>query len=54
MRRVKHVVIKYHFHIYYEGRVGLVYFTTNDMVADIMTKPANKLKLKKVRLIFGV
>lgn len=38
-----------------EGRVTLVYCSTDDMVADVMTKPVNKFKLKKFKAaVFGV
>lgn len=56
-QRSKHVDIKYHFirSIVGEGKVTLMYCPTDDMVADIMTKPATKMKLLKFTpVIFGV
>ena len=56
-QRWKHVDIKYHFirSNVNEGKVTLVYCSTEEMVADIMTKPVTKLKLKKFAgIIFGV
>ena len=56
-QRAKHVDIKYHFirSTVSEGRVTLVYCPTDDMVADIMTKPVTKMKLLKFEtVIFGV
>lgn len=55
-QRCKHVDIKYHFirSTVNERKVTLVYCTTEDMIADIMTKPATKLKLKKFAdVLFG-
>ncbi len=48
-RRCKHIDIKYHFirSTVNEGRVTLMYCSTDNMIADVMTKPVNKLKLKK-------
>lgn len=56
-QRCKHVDIKYHFirSTVNEGRVTLMYCSTEEMVADIMTKPVTKLKLKKFAgILFGV
>ena len=56
-QRCKHVDIKYHFirSNVNEGKVTLVYCSTEEMVADIMTKPVTKLKLKKFAgIIFGI
>lgn len=30
-----------------EGRVTLMYCSTDNMIADVMTKPVNKLKLDR-------
>ena len=56
-QRCKHVDIKYHFirSTVNEGRVTLVYCPTDNMVADVMTKPVTKCKLKKFAgVLFGV
>lgn len=56
-QRCKHVDIKYHFvrSVVTEGRMSLLYCTTEEMVADIMTKPVSKIKLEKFDdLLFGV
>ena len=55
-QRCKHIDIKYHFirSTVNEGYVMLVYCPTEDMVADIMTKPVTKFKLVKfAEFIFG-
>lgn len=48
-RRCKHIDISYHFirSIVSEGRVTLMYCSTDNMIADVMTKPVNKLKLDR-------
>ena len=55
--RSKHMDIKYHFirSIMSGGKVNLMYCPTDDMVADIMTKPVTKLKLLRFApVVFGV
>ena len=56
-QRSKHIDIKYHF-IRTEvnrGTMMLKYCPTEDMIADVMTKPANKAKLDKFKaFIFGI
>lgn len=55
-KRCKHIDIKYHFirSTVNEGKVILTYCSTDEMVADVMTKPVNKFKLKKFAgLLFG-
>lgn len=55
-QRCKHVDIKYNFirSIVNDGKMTLLYCTTEEMVADVMTKPATKLKLKKFAgVMFG-
>lgn len=55
-KRCKHIDIKYHFirSTVNEGKVILTYCSTSEMVADVMTKPVNKCKLKKFAgFIFG-
>ena len=48
-QRCKHIDIKYHFirATVNSGRVILEYCPTEQMIADVLTKPATKLKLKK-------
>lgn len=49
--------IKYHFvrSVIKEGRISLEYCPTDEMVADVLTKPATKLKLMKFNsFMFGV
>lgn len=56
-QRCKHVDIKYYFirSIENEERVSLLYCSTEEMAADVMTKPAIKSKLKKFAgIMFGV
>ena len=56
-QRSKHIDIRYHF-IRIEvanGKIVLNYCPTNDMVADVMTKPATKFKLARFKsFLFGV
>lgn len=55
-QRCKHVDIKYHFirSIVTDGKVLLEYCPTDQMVADLMTKPATKFKLIKfAKFMFG-
>ena len=55
-QRCKHIDIRYHFirETVNSGRVSLEYCPTEQMVADIFTKPATKLKLKAfARDMFG-
>ena len=55
-RRVKHVDIRYHFiREYVEGkRVTIVYISTNDMIADILTKPLGRVKFEYFRERLGI
>lgn len=56
-QRCKHVDIKYHFirSTIREDKMSLVYCPTDDMVTDVMTKPASRLKLSKFAgVMFGV
>lgn len=48
-QRCKHIDIKYNFicEIVNSGRICLKYCSTDNMVADLMTKPATNLKLHK-------
>lgn len=55
-QRCKHIDIKYHFirETVNSGRISLEYCPTDNMVADLMTKPATKLQLKKfAQYLFG-
>jgi len=55
-QRSKHIDIRYHFirNEISSGKVVLQYCPTQDMVADIMTKPATKIKLEKFgNFLFG-
>ena len=54
--RCKHIDIKYHFiqSIVNDGHIILEYCPTEEMVADVMTKPVTKFKLEKfAKFIFG-
>jgi len=56
-QRCKHVDIKYHFirSALSDGKVTIEYCPTEEMVADVMTKPATKFKLEKFKsLMFGM
>ena len=55
-QRCKHIDIRYHFirEAVNSGRVFLEYCPTDLMIADLMTKPATKLKLKRFsQYLFG-
>ena len=55
-KRCKHIDIRYHFirSTVNEGKVNLMYCATDEMVADVMTKPVSKFKLGKFAgLLFG-
>jgi hypothetical protein len=55
-QRSKHIDIKYHFirDICMKGKINVVYLSTEEMVADIFTKPVSKVKLIKFKdLLFG-
>ena len=51
MSRTKHVDIKYQAmkNLHEEGIIELIYFPTNQMVVDIMTKPLPKADFLKHR-----
>ncbi len=56
LQRAKHIDIRYHFirDEVNKGSVELKYCSTQDMVADIFTKPAVKATLEKFRdFMFG-
>jgi hypothetical protein len=52
-QRCKHIDIKYHFlrEVLISGKIDIVYRQTEHMVADILTKPATKVKLGRFRPI---
>ncbi len=55
-QRRKHVDIKYHFirSAVNDGKITLDYCPTDQMVADVMTKPATKFKMmKSAKFMFG-
>lgn len=56
-QRCKHIDIKYHFlrEVVASGKMDIVYCQTENMVADILTKPATRIKLDKFKhILFGV
>ena len=56
-QRCKHVDIRYHFirSALHECKITIEYCPTADMIADVLTKPATKLKLEKFKsFMFGV
>lgn len=55
-QRCKHIDIKYHFirETVSSGKISLEYCPTDDMIADLLTKPATKLQLKRfAQHLFG-
>ena len=55
-QRSKHIDIRYHFmrSVLEQGKIDLKYCPTEDMVADLFTKPPTKFKLKRFRsFLFG-
>jgi hypothetical protein len=50
-QRSKHIDIKYHFvrDLYTKGVLDITYCPTEDMVADVLTKPPTKFKLEKFK-----
>jgi hypothetical protein len=55
-RRLKHVDIRYHFiREYVESKcVNIVYISTDDMIADILTKPLEHVKFEYFRKLLGI
>lgn len=55
-KRTKHVDIVYHFirEKFMEGCFKLTYVPTEDQVADILTKPLNRVKFEKFRNLLGL
>lgn len=54
--RTKHIDIRYHYvrECVQSGAVCLKYCPTNDMMADIFTKPLPKCKFEKLRAGIGL
>lgn len=55
-QRSKHIDIRHHFlrDVLLDGKIDIVYCPTENMVADIFTKPATKVKMNKFqRFLFG-
>jgi hypothetical protein len=54
--QLKHIDIRYHFiREYIESKhVNIVYISTNDMIADILTKPLKCVKFKHFRKLLGI
>ncbi len=50
-QRSKHIDIKYHFvrDLYTKGVLDITYCPTEDIVADVLTKPPTKFKLEKFK-----
>jgi hypothetical protein len=55
-RRLKHVDIRYHFiREYVESKcINIVYISTDDMIADILTKPLGRVKFEYFRKLLGI
>lgn len=55
-KRLKHVDIKYHFirEKIKENIIDVTYISTNDQIADILTKPLGKSKFNKLRELMGL
>jgi hypothetical protein len=55
-RQLKHVDICYHFiREYVESEhINIVYISTNDIIADILTKPLGHVKFKYFRKLLGI
>jgi hypothetical protein len=55
-RRTKHIDIAYHFarEAVQAGQVSFQYIRTDEMIADIFTKPLGRIKLEKFRKLLGV
>ncbi len=55
-KRTKHIDIRYHFirEAVLTGTAHLTYCPTNEMVADILTKPLPRVQFEKLRNEFGL
>ncbi|KAI7965086.1 hypothetical protein MJO29_003184 [Puccinia striiformis f. sp. tritici] len=54
--RTKHIHARYHFvrECVQNDEISLLHVSTKDMLADMLTKPLNKVLLEKHRLMFGL
>jgi hypothetical protein len=54
--RTKHIHARYHFirECLQEGDVSLLHVSTKDMLADMLTKPLNRIMLERHRTLFGI
>ncbi|KAI7942641.1 hypothetical protein MJO28_012668 [Puccinia striiformis f. sp. tritici] len=54
--RTKHIHARYHFirECLQNDEISLLHVSTNDMLADMLTKPLNRILLEKHRLMFGL
>ena len=54
--RTKHIDVKYHFvhEAIQERLIELKYCSTNDMIADLLTKPLPKGQFEKLRFAMGM
>ena len=55
-RQLKHVDIRYHFICEYieEGRINIVYVSTDKMIADTLTKPLGTMKFEGFQSQLGI
>ena len=56
-QRCKHIDIKYHFlrEVLVSGKIDIVYCQSEHMIADVLTKPATKVKLDRFKpFLFGL
>ena len=55
-RRLKHVDIRYHFIREYveSNRIDIVYISTDEMIADILTKPLGRVKFERFCRKMGI
>ena len=55
-RRLKHINIRYHFIREYveEGRINIIYVSTDKMIADTLTKPLDTTKFEGFRSQLGI
>jgi transposase InsO family protein len=54
--RTKHIAIRYHYirELYEEGAIDVIYRATDDMPADLLTKPLAKAKVIYLRKLMGI
>lgn len=55
-QRSKHIDVKYHFirDALIEGKIDIVYCPSEDMVADILTKPVAKIRIVKFKFFLEI